>query len=324
MNYIDELLKSLYVMASMVEARDPYTGGHLWRVSQYSRMLATRHDLPDTDVARIALGGFLHDLGKVGVPDAILNKPDRLSDEEYAMIKTHPEVGNRLLSEHPLAALARAAVLSHHETPDGRGYPHRLAGSDIPLDARIVGICDAFDAMTSNRPYRRGMPATKALSIIEENLGTQFDATLGKLFLQLGQEGALDSIIGHTEPGIPIQECPMCGPTIVVRRRNKTGDHVYCRHCGGEATVEREGDAVRITPTGRNGSVEDLQPEADMDLIGALVRETARQLDGKAQPPRRGLARWFPNFVPSPLHPQGAGRGSKAAEAATTTLQREG
>jgi hypothetical protein len=282
MNHIDDLLKSLYVMASMVEARDPYTGGHLWRVSQYSRLLAERHGLPATDVARITLGGFLHDLGKVGVPDAILNKPERLSDEEYAVIKTHPEVGSRLLSEHPLAGLARAAVLSHHETPDGNGYPHRLAGHDIPLDARIVGICDAFDAMTSNRPYRRGMPVDKALSIIEQNLGTQFDRELGVLFLGLGQQGALDHIVGHSEPGIPLQECPMCGPTIVVSRRHQSGDHVYCRHCGGEAEVVREGDRVGIVGTGRHGSVQDLQPEADMELIGALISATARHLDERA------------------------------------------
>lgn len=291
MNHIDDLLKSLYVMASMVEARDPYTGGHLWRVSQYSRLLAERHGLPTTDVARIALGGFLHDLGKVGVPDAILNKPDRLSDEEYAVIKTHPEVGSRLLSEHPLAGLARAAVLSHHEMPDGRGYPHRLAGHDIPLDARIVGICDAFDAMTSTRPYRRGMPVDKALSIIEENLGTQFDAALGALFLELGKSGALSHVVGHSEPGIPVQECPMCGPTIVVQRRHQSGDHVYCRHCGGEAEVVRTGDKVSIAGTGRHGSVQDLQPEADMDLIDALIRETARHLNGA--PPRRGLSRFL-------------------------------
>lgn len=293
MNHIDELLKSLYVMASMVEARDPYTGGHLWRVSQYSRLLAEHHGLADTDVARIALGGFLHDLGKVGVPDAILNKPDRLTDEEYAVIKTHPEVGSRVLSEHPLAGLARAAVLSHHETPDGNGYPHRLAGDDIPLDARIVGICDAFDAMTSTRPYRRGMPVEKALTIITENLGTQFDRELGALFLELGEQGALAPIVGHTEPGIPLQECPMCGPTIVVHARDQNGDHVYCRHCGGEAEVVRDGNKIGIVGTGRKGSSADLQPEADMDLIDALIRETVRHLNGTATPPRRGFARLF-------------------------------
>ena len=293
MDHIDELLRSLYVMASLVEARDPYTGGHLWRVAQYSRRLATESGLPVTDVARIALGGFLHDLGKVGVPDAILNKPDRLTDDEYALIKTHPEVGNRLLSQHPLADLARAAVLSHHETPDGKGYPHRLAGTAIPVDARIVGICDAFDAMTSTRPYRRGMPMDKALAIIEDKLGTQFDATLGGLFVSLGKAGALDAIVGHSEPGIPLQECPMCGPIIVVRQSHRTGDHVFCRNCGAEAVVERAGGDVRIVPTGRQGTVGDLQPDADMALIDGLVHATARCLDASRKPRWGGLPKFL-------------------------------
>ena len=287
MNHIDELLKSLYVMASMVEARDPYTGGHLWRVSQFSRILASNVGLPDTDVARIALGGFLHDLGKVGVPDAILNKPGALSDEEYAVIKTHPEVGNRVLSGHPLAELARAAVLSHHETPDGTGYPRRLSGQAIPLDARIVGICDAFDAMTSNRPYRRGMPVDRALAIIEENLDGQFDGELGRHFLTLGRAGALDSIIGHSEPGIPVQECPLCGPTIVVRHGNRSGDRVYCRNCGGEAVVHWQGGAVHVAPTGKKGTVEQLQPDVDIDLVDALIRETVRHIGHAAKSERR-------------------------------------
>lgn len=276
MSHIEDLLKSLYIMASLVEARDPYTGGHLWRVSQFSRLLTEDAGMPDTDVARITLGGFLHDLGKVGVPDAILNKPDRLSDEEYAVIKTHPEVGNRLLSGHPLAGLARAAVLSHHETPDGNGYPHRLSGEDIALDARVVGICDAFDAMTSTRPYRRGMAVDKALAIIDENLGRQFDRALGERFVRMGRAGLLDHIVGHSEVGIPMQECPICGPTIVVRRDHHTGDHVYCRHCGGEVRVEHDGDAIHVIPTGRKGTPEDLQPEVDAALIDSLVRETAR------------------------------------------------
>lgn len=292
MEHIEELLKSLYVMASLVEARDPYTGGHLWRVAQFSRLLAAEHDLPDTDVARIALGGFLHDLGKVNVPDAILNKPDRLTDEEYAVIKTHPETGHRLLSQHPLADLARAAVLSHHETPDGRGYPRGLAGEAIPLDARIVGICDAFDAMTSTRPYRRGMPVARALAIIEANLGTQFDKALGRLFLELGHAGALAPIVGHSEPAIPLQECPMCGPIIVVRRRQQTGDHVYCRNCGAEATVERHAGGISLIPTGRKGDAQDLQPDPDMDLIDALVRETVRRIGRRAES-RRALPRLF-------------------------------
>lgn len=278
MNHIEHLLKSLFVMASMVEARDPYTGGHLWRVSQYSRMLAKDGGLPSTDIARIALGGFLHDLGKIAVPDAILNKPDKLTVEEYDIVKTHPDIGSRLLADHPLAELARPAVLSHHEMPNGRGYPQGLSGTQISLDASIVGVCDAFDAMTSTRPYRKGMPAGVALDIIRANLGGQFHAVWGARFIRLGEAGHLDHIVGHSEPGIPLQYCPMCGPTIVVSRHHRTGDHVYCRHCGGEAEVRREGTHLSISPTGRRGSVKDMEPEIDNSLLDDLVQESCRHL----------------------------------------------
>lgn len=139
MDHISELLKSLYIMASMVEARDPYTGGHLWRVSQFSRILASDIQLPDTDVARIALGGFLHDLGKIGVPDAILNRAGPLTDEEYAVIKTHPEVGNRLLSEHPLAALA----------------PRRRVVSPRNAQRQWLSTAACRPGHPDRRPYRR-------------------------------------------------------------------------------------------------------------------------------------------------------------------------
>lgn len=276
--YQEDLLSSLLVMAWMVEARDPYTGGHLWRVSRYSRLLATELDLPEDDVARISLGGFLHDLGKVGVPDQILNKKDRLTDEEYEVIKTHPDVGWRMLAGHPLARLAEAAIRAHHETPDGRGYPRGLAGADIPLDGRIVGICDAFDAMTSTRPYRRGMPVEKALSIIDENLGRQFDQTFGERFMALGQRGALNHIAGHSDDGIPLHECMMCGPTLVLRKEQQAGDHVYCRSCSGEYLTAVEQGQLVTKPTGQMGKPQDLEPEADTDLIGRLVRESARAL----------------------------------------------
>lgn len=276
--YQEDLLSSLLVMAWMVEARDPYTGGHLWRVSRYSRLLASELDLPEDDVARISLGGFLHDLGKVGVPDQILNKKDRLTDEEYEVIKTHPDVGWRMLAGHPLARLAEAAIRAHHETPDGRGYPRGLAGAEIPLDGRIVGICDAFDAMTSTRPYRRGMPVEKALSIIDENLGRQFDQTFGERFMALGQRGALNHIAGHSDDGIPLHECMMCGPTLVLRKGQQAGDHVYCRSCSGEYVTAVEQGQLVTKPTGQTGKPQDVEPEADTELIGRLVRESARAL----------------------------------------------
>lgn len=278
MSHAEHLLKSLFVMASMVEARDPYTGGHLWRVSQFSRILAEDGGLPLNEVARISLGGFLHDLGKIGVPDAILNKPSTLTDEEYEVIRTHPEIGSHLLSDHPLSELARSAILSHHETPDGRGYPHGLSGSAISVDASIVGICDAFDAMTSTRPYRKGMPTRKALDIIQQNLGRQFHESWGQRFVWLGERGRLDHIVGHSEPGIPLQECPMCGPTIVITRRHLHGDHVFCRSCGSEATVVRHDSRLSIQPSGRRGSKRALEPEIDNNLLQELVRESSRHL----------------------------------------------
>jgi hypothetical protein len=274
----EDLLTSLLVMAWMVEARDPYTGGHLWRVSSFSRMLATRAGLPDEDVARIAVGGFLHDLGKVSVPDHILGKKDKLTDDEYAVIRTHPEVGWRMLAGHPLAALAEAAIRAHHETPDGRGYPRGLVGHEVPVDARIVGICDAFDAMTSTRPYRRGMPVAKALDIIRENLGRQFDRQFGELFVGLGEAGELDHVVGHSDLGIPLHECLMCGPTVVRRRTQGEGDMVYCPSCtGAYQLAKRDGDLVAV-PTGRTGTPSELEPEADHDVIAQVVRESARAL----------------------------------------------
>ncbi|MBV1775059.1 HD-GYP domain-containing protein [Burkholderiaceae bacterium DAT-1] len=276
--HVEDLLRSLYVMATVVEARDPYTGGHLWRVSRFSRQLAEAGGLPAADIARITLGGFLHDLGKVGIPDAVLNKPDKLTDEEYAIIKTHPQVGERLLAEHPLSRLAHAAVVAHHETPDGRGYPNGLSGDAIPVDARIVGVCDAFDAMTSNRPYRRGMPVERALSIIQDNLGRQFDQTWGHLFVEQGRAGAFDHVVGHSDTGMAVQACPSCGPTIVVKRSQRTGDTTYCRCCGAQVRIHANGSDITIEPTGQAGTADQLQADVDMALIDGLVSESIKAL----------------------------------------------
>jgi hypothetical protein len=194
------------------------------------------------------------------------------------VIKTHPDVGWRMLASHPLAALAEAAVRAHHETPDGGGYPRGLAGEAVPIDARIVGICDAFDAMTSTRPYRRGMPIEKALAIIEENFDRQFDRGFGLRFVALGRAGRLDHIVGHSDDGIPLHECVMCGPTLVLRRDQKAGDSVYCPACTGEYAVE-SGDGALVTSfTGRKATPAQLEPEADTLLIACVVRESARAL----------------------------------------------
>lgn len=271
----ESLLNTLLGLSMIVEARDPYTGGHLWRVSQFSKLLAQQAGLSRRDVALCEIGGFLHDLGKVGVPDAILNKPDRLTDTEFAIIKTHPSVGARLLASHPLAGLAMEAVVGHHERPDGKGYPHGIAGDVIPEVARIVSIADAFDAMTSTRAYRNGMPIEKALNIIGSELGSQFDAQLGHHFLALDRSREIAHIVGHSEPGIPLLPCPSCSSPVVVRGAQRDGEHVYCRACGGESRLHKIGDTFKLEMTGQLGNASVLAPGIDTDLIGSMVEEIA-------------------------------------------------
>ena len=270
----ESLLNTLLGLSMIVEARDPYTGGHLWRVSQFSKLLAQETGLSRRDIALCEVGGFLHDLGKVGVPDAILNKPDRLTDGEYDVIKTHPSVGGRLLTNHPLANLAFEAVVGHHERPDGKGYPRGLAGEVIPEVARIVGIADAFDAMTSTRAYRKGMPMEKAFAIIDEGLGRQFDASLAKHFLSLNASDRLVHVVGHSEPGLPLQQCG-CGAPLAIRSSQRDGDHVYCHCCGGESRLSKHGDVRKIEMTGARGDASMLAPDSDPDLIGAMVEDIA-------------------------------------------------
>lgn len=271
----ESLLDTLLGLSMIVEARDPYTGGHLWRVSQFSKLLAQQTEFSRRDIALCEIGGFLHDLGKVGVPDAILNKPDCLTGAEGAIIKTHPSVGGRLLANHPLAELAMDAVVGHHERPDGRGYPHGIAGDVIPEVARIVSIADAFDAMTSTRPYRKGMPMEKAFSIISDGLGSQFDTHLGSDFVALQGTMEIEHIVGHSEPGIPLLPCPACSAPVVVRSGQHEGDHIYCRVCGSEARLHKQGGAMQLERTGQIGDAAALAPDSDPDLIGAMVKDIA-------------------------------------------------
>ena len=273
-----QLLASLLTMAWVVEARDPYTGGHNWRVARYAALLCERAGTSMTQCARVTIGAFLHDLGKIGVPDAVLRKPTALTDDEYGIVTTHPDVGARLLASHPMADWVRVAVQLHHERPDGQGYPRGLRGADIPFAARVVSICDAFDAMTSSRPYRTGWPTAQALHQIEAHLGRQFDEPLGRQFIALGSDGLLDYIVGHSDDGIPLQQCLMCGPTLVVRREQGVGEPLFCRNCGGEYVLPAIDAAHprQAVATGRQGDPADLAPVADMALIARFVQDTAQ------------------------------------------------
>lgn len=264
------LLASLMIMGSVVEARDAYTGGHLWRVGQYARLLADELGLDREGVFLAACGGFLHDLGKVGIPDAILNGAHGLSEHQRAVIETHPGIGRMVLAEHPLAPLALEVIAHHHERVDGTGYPDRLAGEDIPLLARIVGVCDAFDAMTSSRSYRKALPSERALSILAEGKGSQFDGKVVDGFASLGAAGKLLPIIGHGHHGHRLAVCPHCGPVITTHGKADGALHV-CRSCGHEFRLHRKDSGFELEATGQHGTAHQLRPEPDMAPIQELL-----------------------------------------------------
>jgi len=171
-------------MADAVDLRDPYTGGHSRRVTEYSAALLRAYGLHGPEVDLILAAARVHDIGKIGLPDAILNKPARLTEEERATMELHPVHGEALLTRYRDFARGVAIVRHHHESWDGTGYPDGLAGTEIPFGARVVAVADSFDAMTSDRPYRRGMPVEQAAAILRAGRGTQWDATLVDAFLR--------------------------------------------------------------------------------------------------------------------------------------------
>ena len=265
------LLKSLFLMASMIEARDAYTGGHLWRVSRYSHQLAEAAGLPAEMVFLAGLGGFLHDIGKVGIPDNILEKRGRLTETEYDVVKIHPGIGATLIQEHPLGDLALAAVHQHHERMDGRGYPDQLAGDRISIVARIVSIADAFDALTSTRPYRQAGASLGAIEELESEKGSQFDAGLLISFIQMVRQDSVREIVGHSDQGVRMVECPSCGPVITVSQAVEDGDIGFCRVCGSQHRLHRQGDTFEVEPLGEVGTAEQLRPQPETGAIKAFV-----------------------------------------------------
>lgn len=187
----EQFFKTVMVLAQAVELRDDYTGNHTQRVTRYATMLGEKLELTDDQLELIKLGGPLHDIGKIGIDDSILRKPGRLTGDEYEIMKTHTTKGAEILASVPEMEPIIPIVRSHHERWDGTGYPDRLAGDSIPLLARIVAVADAFDAMTSNRPYHennKGRPPSWAFGEVERQLGKQFDPAVGAAFISIREE----------------------------------------------------------------------------------------------------------------------------------------
>ena len=178
-------LETIETLRFTVEAKDTYTRGHSDRVSEYSVLLGKHLGLSEDDIHLLRIGGLFHDIGKIGVPDSILLKTSKLTDDEYSEIKNHPKIGAQILSNATLFEKAIPIVKHHHERYDGFGYPEKLAEGNIPYLARIAAIADSFDAMTSRRTYRDSLPLDIVIEEIRKNKGTQFDPNIADKFLDI-------------------------------------------------------------------------------------------------------------------------------------------
>lgn len=181
-------LEFIGTLANALDARDPYTAGHSWRVSQLSTAIASAMGLDEPEVERIHIGALLHDIGKIGVADNLLQKRGRLTAKELGLVKKHPVIGRNILEGVQGFAPFLPAVELHHENWDGTGYPHGQSGRETPIDARIIHVADAYDAMTSQRPYRRSRTHQEAILELTEFAGLQFDPEIVDVFVCLPRE----------------------------------------------------------------------------------------------------------------------------------------
>jgi putative nucleotidyltransferase with HDIG domain len=191
-NIYENLFSTLYAFVETIEARDPYTKQHSTNVSAYAMSIAKAYGCSQNEIAKLNVSGNLHDIGKIGIPDDILLKPGILTDEEYEIIKKHPVIGSNIVGHFGMWADEQRIIRHHHERFDGKGYPDGLKGEEIPLLSRILSVADVYDALTTDRSYRKKMPDHVAVKIIKENAGIQFDPNVVSIFLNLHNRGKLN------------------------------------------------------------------------------------------------------------------------------------
>lgn len=252
----NENLRSLFTgsikaLAHALEAKDEYTQGHSARVAEESVRIAKFLALSDQEVQHIWLAGYLHDIGKIGIREAVLNKPGKLDDEEWNMIQQHPVVAGKILGPIPELSDIINIVVHHHERYDGSGYPDGLNGGSIPLGARILSVADAFDALTSRRPYRDALAVGEACRIIEEAAGTQFDPVIVRAFIDArssasNSEQAADGV-AHGEG----RRAPAAGTGQPPYADTPPGPAAATTEAG--ASNESGGESVQDATGGRSG-----------------------------------------------------------------------
>lgn len=190
-------LGTLHALTAAIDAKDSYTHGHSERVAMMSRQLAVAAGMSEHEVERVYIAALVHDVGKIGVPESVLCKPGRLTDEEFEQVKMHPEIGAKILQDIRQMHDLIPGVLYHHERWDGRGYPHGKSGNDIPLFGRVICLADSFDAMSSSRTYRKGLAHEQVIAEIRRCAGTQFDPQLAERFVNLDFKPYFETIERH-------------------------------------------------------------------------------------------------------------------------------
>jgi putative nucleotidyltransferase with HDIG domain len=198
-------INTVAALTSAIDANDPYTHGHSYRVSRYALRVGRALGLSARDLEILEYGALLHDIGKIAIQHEILLKKDRLTDQEFLSLKQHPTVGADIVENLKFLREAAVLVRYHHEQPNGRGYPEGLKGEEIPIGARIILCCDAFDAMTSDRPYRKGMPVEQVVEQFEKCRGEQFDFEITNVLLDLMHRGGFPLIV-ENDPTTAIYE----------------------------------------------------------------------------------------------------------------------
>ncbi len=196
-------------MAEALDARDPYTAGHSVRVGAYAYAIAREMGLPENQAETIRVAGQMHDIGKIGISDIILQKPGKLTPEEFGLVKLHPQVGRKILEKVGRFEKLLAPIEMHHENYDGSGYPYGRAGDRIPIEARILHVADCFDAMNTNRAYRMALPLQGAIEELRTNSGTQFDPAVVAVFLKMIADGKQDDILMAADSRLLASEPPV-------------------------------------------------------------------------------------------------------------------
>jgi HD-GYP domain-containing protein (c-di-GMP phosphodiesterase class II) len=201
-------------LAAAIDGKDPYTRGHSERVARFSIAIAERLELPDDEIEKLRVSALLHDVGKIGIDDSILKKPAALTEEEYEIMKQHPQKGFKIMSNIPAMRDFLPGMYMHHEMLDGRGYPQGLSGDQIPMQARIVSVADTFDAMTTERPYQRAMKFEDALALIKKMVGTRYDEHVVAALIEACESGQITpgrvrlSRRARELSSVPVKEAP--------------------------------------------------------------------------------------------------------------------